>query len=509
MHPRNRALSSCVFALVAVGALLSARTAPGQEPSFELVWDAPGRVSGSPSTPVPAAAMGLLVINGLDDVEDGVQGWSLSLAAENAAIVDITTEGTVGAEVDADPPGLRKGGFEKTELTLGEGNEGAVSAIVLAFTEPIFLRSAQSPAPIVNVTIEASTPPETGDCTTARVGFVDGRRGSGQPVDNKVTYRGQTYRPTKGVATVDFCAAADCCSAPLNLIIQEENSLETTDLFAGDVRPACNDHSAEGRTIEVPTPIGETGETKVYAGIVSQLDVTQSGVQGWSLAVGISGDIDFTDVTVAGTATELLFDGGFNKTELVDPEVIHPETGQPQGRGAVSAVVLSFTQPVTLGRVGTATVLAMGVTALEEQDEGDIVGEIEWFEFLRGSGQPVRVVATVSGQTREFCERQGAQVRFVQRVEAFFSRCDPNNDGKSDIADPIWIVNELFRGGPAAVCPKSTDCNDDGQVDLSDATYGITYQFLGGETPLPPFPSCGVDPTEDSLPCDGDVTVCP
>lgn len=491
-------------------ALLWLISAPAgaQAPTFELFWDVPATVSDNPDTAVQVSATGLLATLGIDGVDDGAQGWSISIGTEGWRIVEITTAQTVGADATSDPAGLRRGGFEKTQLTHGEGNEGAVSAIVLAFTERIFLRPADSPHRIVRVLLEGRTPAEDGLCEPCRIFFVDGRQGDGQPVENKVTYRGETFRPALGEATTDVCAVKDCCTAPINLILQTENTMVSPEPFAGDLRPACDDASPEANTFEVPVREGETGSLTAWAAIVSQLDESESGIQAWSLSLAVDGDIDVTDARIEGTATETLLRNGFSKTEVVDPTLLAPGTETEQGPGAVSAIVLSFRDPVALPLRGTSTVLELGVAATRPQGEDDITGRIVWRNFMRGSGQPVRNAATINGRTRQFCDCREAAVRFLLSTEQEFTRCDANADGRHDIADSVWIVSELFREGPRAVCQDATDCNDDEQVDLSDATYSISYEFLGGPPPPAPFPECGLDPSGDSLSCEGTSARC-
>ena len=82
-----------------------------------------------------------------------------------------------------------------------------------------------------------------------------------------------------------------------------------------------------------------------------------------------------------------------------------------------------------------------------------------------------------------------------------FVRGDANDDGEVDIADPVFILNQLFLGGPPANCETATDANDDGLRDLSDAIYLLGHQFLGGSSPPAPFPACGLDATADGLNC--------
>jgi hypothetical protein len=72
-----------------------------------------------------------------------------------------------------------------------------------------------------------------------------------------------------------------------------------------------------------------------------------------------------------------------------------------------------------------------------------------------------------------------------------FIRCDANSDGDVNISDPVWLLNELFHGGPPSPCPIARDCNNDGDVNITDAIYALNYLFGGGPTPALPFPECG------------------
>jgi hypothetical protein len=65
---------------------------------------------------------------------------------------------------------------------------------------------------------------------------------------------------------------------------------------------------------------------------------------------------------------------------------------------------------------------------------------------------------------------------------------DVNNSGVLDLADVIYLLNLLFKGGPA---PQPYDCvgdvKKDGKVDLTDALVILNYLFKGG---TPPDPNC-------------------
>jgi hypothetical protein len=135
---------------------------------------------------------------------------------------------------------------------------------------------------------------------------------------------------------------------------------------------------------------------------------------------------------------------------------------------------------------------------------------IRFLDGLVGQGQPVPNVITVKGNTVTPGHLISLEVKKGTVQAKRFKRGDANDDGKVNIADPIWIINELVRSGPPTACKGAADANDDGLVDLSDAMYLIQWRFLGGSAPTAPFPACGNDPTDDALECPaGSASHCP
>jgi hypothetical protein len=66
-----------------------------------------------------------------------------------------------------------------------------------------------------------------------------------------------------------------------------------------------------------------------------------------------------------------------------------------------------------------------------------------------------------------------------------FIRGDAYRDDKLDVGDVVWLLNYLFKSGPAP-CPKSAgDANCDGELNLADAIYLLNYLFRGGPAPCP------------------------
>lgn len=87
-----------------------------------------------------------------------------------------------------------------------------------------------------------------------------------------------------------------------------------------------------------------------------------------------------------------------------------------------------------------------------------------------------------------------------------FLRGDVDASGVIDVTDATGILRHLFpfRGPTRRLdCLDAADTNDDGRVNISDAVYLLIHLFAGTSAPPAPYPRCGVDPTEDSLGCDG------
>jgi hypothetical protein len=502
----RKSSSRVLFAAAVVVLAFGQTSRAGDVPDFALGFaSCPATINGLEGTMFSQEFVATLATSANPSATDGAQGWSISIAATGVMISAITTANTAGAPA---PVGFQQGGFEKTEITATGpnpascpgGRDGAVSAVVLSFTLPITLPAADNTQNIARLTADGIFPDE-GTCVDATVEFIDNCRGSGQPVGNRVTWMGNTVIPTNGVCNFMVCGVVPppICPNPdanLQVIIQSENTNHVVgDPFATGNPPGLAPTPDPEQPAEV---VATPGPATVYAGIVSQLSPEGvGGVQGWSLALSVKGDIELTGVTIAGTAAATvpvgLQNGGFEKTETVNP-LLDPATGMPatspelaQGPGAVTAVVLSFTLPITLGPDSTGTVLCINV----QGDDGDS-GQVCWRDGMRGSGQPVRNVATVNGETREYVCCQRVNITFQAPQVSDYIRCDPNNDGKNDIADAVWIVNELFRGGPATACPAAADCDSqDGMTTLNDAIFCVNYQFRGGSAPAAPFPDCG------------------
>ena len=61
-----------------------------------------------------------------------------------------------------------------------------------------------------------------------------------------------------------------------------------------------------------------------------------------------------------------------------------------------------------------------------------------------------------------------------------------------------WRASSEESRSPAPGWPTA---DYGGEIDITDAIALLGHLFQGGAAPPPPFPACGLDPTEDGLPC--------
>jgi subtilisin family serine protease len=60
---------------------------------------------------------------------------------------------------------------------------------------------------------------------------------------------------------------------------------------------------------------------------------------------------------------------------------------------------------------------------------------------------------------------------------------DANRDGNVSVADVVYLINYLFKGGAAPNPLNIADANCDGDISVADAVYLINYLFKGGPPP--------------------------
>jgi hypothetical protein len=300
-----------------------------------------------------------------------------------------------------------------------------------------------------------------------------------------------------------------CCDAGVNVGFSERDVRDGAP-FEG-IAGTGDFCTADEGVIVAEAPPGATPEKKVYVAIVSNLGNAQVG--GWSFGVLVGGAAHVLHVTTAGTAADTIANGGrrdpegsFNKTQVIDPA----KNGGRRGFiSAIAHTTQDLRDPI-FPPVGTQSVAVATLAPEALAGAGERVASLRFRSGLVGWGQPVANVITVQGNSAPVCNFDAARVTLVFRAgPPRFRRGDANGDRRVDIADPIWILNGLFLGGPAFPCADAADANDDGLEDAADAILLIGHIFVGSRAPPAPGPeACGPDPSGDALECAGGLTGC-
>lgn len=170
---------------------------------------------------------------------------------------------------------------------------------------------------------------------------------------------------------------------------------------------------------ELGVPVGQR-RVPVTAGVylVSHLPEAEEGVQGWSLSLEVDDCFQIVDATTDGTAganaridPKGLRDGGFEMTEIVDPNANGGRSG------VVTGVVLDFGAKTSLDPVGEELVLringrmdASAISEIGDRTESCAIRPLERGPWLRGTSQPVETIATTSGDTIADLDAVAAEV---------------------------------------------------------------------------------------------------
>lgn len=133
----------------------------------------------------------------VESPEVDVQGWSVSVASEGCTVRRASTDGTRGAEVWDEPPGLRHLGYTGTAAVRG----GAVGLVILSFTEDVVLPAGLAAQPVLALEVEADGP----GCRRCRLESGDGLTWEGQPMDAVLVVNGFAFRPEPAILDFELC----------------------------------------------------------------------------------------------------------------------------------------------------------------------------------------------------------------------------------------------------------------------------------------------------------------
>ncbi|MFN0057825.1 MAG: dockerin type I repeat-containing protein [Planctomycetota bacterium] len=287
---------------------------------------------------------------------------------------------------------------------------------------------------------------------------------------------GFTFRYTKALAFVDSIPSPFGVATTSGLTWNSTNNrlywynAEAETMLDTDVNGAN-----PGTAISVESPAG---------GAIGDIDFNPATGTFW--AVDITEDVYFEfedDGTPTGASFSfVLGDGRGNGLTVVNGALDIP-TGQSSS--PIVNRVLRFST------LGIATGFEYG---LSPTTRSGFVNGIDWTP----SGS--------DGNQSEYVVGNDTDTIYELTLFAFgepFKRGDVNSDAALNIIDATFLLSALFGGGAVPQCQDSMDVNDDGSTNLADVVALLAHLFVGGAAPAAPFTVCAVDPTTDTLSCDG------
>jgi hypothetical protein len=462
---------------------------------------------------VPGAVVSTQVVT--ETASSLVQGFSyavrhdsrfLSLVAGSVTTIGTVLDPTSGSGLDPD--------FNVTTAVDG----GYVSFVVLSYTSLDSLPSGRN----VIAKAEYVLTDNPGSAGTL-VEIVSGELASdgAPPVAVNFAVDGKSRFPTTLVAgRVRQAEFADCNEngRPDTSDISEGTSADCNQNNVPDECDLASGRSADGNQNRIPDecegiaslalthnvrlPICEVADVKV-------LLTNDCAVEGVSFGVGhdpsVLEALDFVPAAVwSGKVPEFL---AVNlDADASECLALHagPAAGVTVGMiGSTQDPRSAMIPPGSRREIATLRYRPAAGSSMEEQTAVDFVECL----IPAPNSPPVNCSITCNQKPVFPLAKSGTTVTLV-RGSCFFKRGFCNSDQRSDISDAVAILSYLFSGGLTPTCLKACDIDDNGLVNVGDGIRLLDFLFRGGPAPMPPFPSCGLDPTADDLDCERN-TQCP
>lgn len=249
--------------------------------------------------------------------------------------------------------------------------------------------------------------------------------------------------------------------------------------------------------------------TSGTGGATVPIDLTLDGLSAGGFALGVCHDpqqLNATSVDLGASLQAMNLGAGPGYLVInTDPGV--------GGDGFYVAMLFEFLSPPpfeTLSPGTHAGIVTASYDVLAPADSTATLCFCDTLGLAPGAALVANEVVNVNGNS-EVPTTECGTLEIV--ADAEFVRGDCNSSGTNNIADIVAILTILFPNGEPLLpsCADACDTNDDGSVNLADAVFFIDFLFSGifpPPAPAAPFPSCGSDPTADSLDCVA-FTACP
>lgn len=287
----------------------------------------------------------------------------------------------------------------------------------------------------------------------------------------------------EGVAASDYCNSIG--SPPIETIIVVNGLSVTPDQSGTTVEilevPPVPDPEFVYSVPDVAVNYdGNAEEASFSAGIeISEVDLSASGTvfpndtQGFSMGLGHDNSL----LECTNTEVTLPFDADFAE-------------GQIYSGGWTLGVVYSFSGGETLAFDGAIEVVVADYSSVAgalSGATGPTTTDLTWDNTL--GSPPVEGVVVVNGGSLTPTFDDGT-ITLQAVFDTPFMRGNCNGNSGVDISDGIWMLQELYLGGPSGTCAAACDANGDGTYSLTDAMHVIYWRLLDGPAPTAPFPEC-------------------
>ena len=241
------------------------------------------------------------------------------------------------------------------------------------------------------------------------------------------------------------------------------------------------------RHLRYPTIIASHDTVLLAVMTYSSIDSTNSDIICWGTYIGNPDSLHYLS-TIAGTPGRETFP---MIRHLQGPQYICTFIRNASLYAAISCDAgLSWSSPIMISAPGEIVIDEYRAVSISDR------GEKACWEYVSGTDTLLHDAdlgcLDVDGDGVCFCDDNCPFVSNPDQSDAddngIGDACSPlcgdaNGDWHINIGDAVYLINFIFKLGPAPVSTYAGDPNADGRVNIGDAVYLINYIFKSGSSP--------------------------